>query len=142
MFIQAKTAIKHSLKPVLFLLAFQCSLSTIQAQTKEVPYPVNQVEIAPLFPGGKNELMNYLAQNIQYPAQAKAAKIEQMIVLSFIIDKDGSIQAVKAVEEGYNAELLAESIRVVQAMPKWKPGIKDGKIVQVSYKLPIKFKLS
>ncbi len=98
------------------------------------------VEDMPEFPGGNEALLKFLADNIQYPESAKADKVEGRVVLSFIIDKDGTVINIKVIR-GVNAALDAEAIRVVKSMPKWTPGKQRGKAVQVNYILPIMFAL-
>lgn len=98
------------------------------------------VEIMPEFPGGEVEMMNFIAQNIKYPKQARAKGIEGTVVVNFIIEKDGSIEDVSIFRSAH-VLLDAEALRVIYEMPKWRPGIQDGVAVRVSYNLPIRFVL-
>lgn len=98
------------------------------------------VEKMPEFPGGEKALLNYISENIVYPQSAKDKNISGRVFLSFVIDKDGSVTDVK-VMRGIDKECDAEAMRVVKAMPKWKPGMNEGKPVRVSYMLPISFQL-
>ncbi|MDE5424365.1 energy transducer TonB [Ancylomarina sp. DW003] len=98
------------------------------------------VEDMPEFPGGNEALLKYLAAKLDYPEQAKNNKVEGKVYVSFIIDLDGSIVNIKIVR-GVNADLGAEAIRVIKAMPKWIPGKQRGKSVRVNYVLPIIFSL-
>lgn len=100
------------------------------------------VDQMPEFYGGQSELIKYLTENLNYPEEEKAKKIEGRVVVSFIIDAVGSVRDVKAVNQPNNgAKLVDEAIRVVKNMPKWKPGKSNGKSVNVKYSLPIVFKL-
>lgn len=98
------------------------------------------VEVMPEFPGGVDKMMDYLSKNIKYPEAAKEKGISGRVFLSFVIEKDGAVSDVK-VAKGIGKECDDEALRVVKAMPKWKPGLMKGKPVRVSYMLPIFFKL-
>ena len=98
------------------------------------------VEVMPEFPGGAGKMMDYLSNNIKYPEEAKEKGISGRVFLSFVIEKDGSVSDVK-VARGIGKVCDDEAVRVVKAMPKWKPGLMKGKPVRVSYMLPIFFKL-
>lgn len=98
------------------------------------------VEKMPSFTGGQGELLKYLATNINYPAVAKENGVEGMVVVQYIIEKDGSISNVQVVK-GIGAGCDEEAVRVVKAMPNWQPGFQRGQAVPVQFNLPIKFKL-
>lgn len=98
------------------------------------------VEKMPEFPGGVDAMIDFISKNINYPQSAKDKNISGRVFLSFVIDKDGSVTDVK-VMRGIDKECDAEAMRVVKAMPKWKPGMNEGKPVRVSYMLPISFQL-
>lgn len=97
-------------------------------------------EHLPDFPGGIKGLMTYLQQNVKYPKSAEKKKEEGRVVVQFVIKKDGSLTDVKVVKNVSSA-LDAEALRVVKAMPNWKPGMHKGKPVQVKYDLPVSFRL-
>lgn len=97
-------------------------------------------ETMPQFPGGQGVLMKYLAANIKYPASAVKGKKEGRVIVTFIVQKDGSITHAKIVRS-IDPELDAEALRVVKGMPKWTPGTQLGKPVSVKYTLPVKFSL-
>ena len=98
------------------------------------------VEEMPEFPGGENALMDYVAKNVVYPKEAQEKGISGRVFVGFIVEKDGSVSEVKVLR-GIGGGCDEESIRVVKAMPKWKPGKQEGKPVRVSYLMPITFKL-
>lgn len=98
------------------------------------------VEHMPEFPDGMKEMMNYLSTNIHYPEAAHKAGIQGRVVVNFIVEADGTISNANVVRS-VNEELDAEAIRVVQNMPKWKPGMQNGKTVRVKYNIPISFRL-
>ena len=98
------------------------------------------VEQMPEFPGGEAELIHYISKNIHYPHEAKEKGIQGRVFIGFVIEKDGSVSNIKNLR-GVDSELDAEAMRVVESMPKWKPGMHNGEFVRVSYQIPIHFKL-
>ena len=100
----------------------------------------NSVEQMPEFPGGTVEMMKFLQQNIQYPANAAKNNVEGRVILQFVVEKDGQIGDVK-IARSVDPELDAEALRVVKSMPNFIPGRQDGKPVAVWYTIPISFKL-
>ena len=98
------------------------------------------VEQMPEFPGGEAELIHYISKNIQYPQEAREKGIQGRVFIGFVIEKDGSVSNVRNLR-GVDSELDAEAMRVVESMPKWKPGMHNGEFVRVSYQIPIHFKL-
>ncbi|HPH18971.1 MAG TPA: TonB family protein [Haliscomenobacter sp.] len=122
--------------PIRFMLEGDASEKKVDAP-KEVFKVVEQM---PAYPGGPADLLKYLAANINYPKAAKDAGVEGMVVIQYVIEKDGSIsnaQVVKGIGSGCDEEAL----RVVKAMPNWVPGKQRGQIVPVQFNLPIRFKL-
>ena len=96
------------------------------------------VEQIPESPGGLTALMNYLRTNTRYPAAAQKAGIEGRVIVSFIVEPNGSVSNVEIVRS-VDTDLDQEALRVVRQMPKWKPGKHDGSTVRFKYHLPIKF---
>ncbi len=86
------------------------------------------------------DLAQFLQKNVRYPQVALDSSIEGRVVIKFIINEDGHISD-PVVSKGVHPSLDAEGIRVVKAMPKWKPGVSNGKPVKVYYVVPIKFTL-
>ena len=95
------------------------------------------VEQMPEIPGG---IQKYLYNNVKFPPAAKANGISGRVFINFTVGKDGKIRNVKILR-GVHDLLDKEAVRVVKAMPKWKPGKQRGKAVSVSYNLPISFQL-
>ena len=119
----------------------------------------------PLFPGGQRALFNFLSREVHYPEVAIEQGVQAKVICSFVVEKDGSITdisllnithisvsrqesrqesmllsgltsaEIKAVEA-----MVAEAMRLIKAMPKWKPGTQDGKLVRVRYAVPINFR--
>lgn len=99
------------------------------------------VEKMPAFPGGIAELMKYLSSNIKYPVEAHKAGIQGRVVVSFVVNKDGTVKDAKIVRS-VDKSIDAEALRVISAMPKWQPGYQDGKAVSVRYTVPVTFRLT
>lgn len=117
----------------------KASDATAPADTiKNVVYDVT--ETMPQFPGGQGVLMKYLAANIKYPASAVKAKKQGRVLVTFVIQKDGSVTNAR-IARSVDPELDAEALRIVKAMPNWTPGTQDGKPVNVKYIIPVKFSL-
>ena len=97
------------------------------------------VEQMPEFPdGGMTGLMDYFQKNMRYPAEAKEAGKQGRVTVQFVVNKDGSISGARVLR-GVDPLLDAEAIRLVNAMPKWKPGMQQGKPVAVKYTVPVRF---
>ena len=98
------------------------------------------VEVMPEFPGGNKAMMSYLAENIKYPKEAENTGMQGRVIVQFVVNTDGGIEDAKVVR-AVDPLLDKEAIRVINAMPKWKPGMQDGKEVRVKYTVPIVFRL-
>ena len=98
-------------------------------------------ENPPTFPGGTHAMYKYLADNIKYPDEAKAAGKQGRVMVQFVVRKDGSISDVSVVKSAGNLSLDKEAVRAVSSMPKWNPGTQGGKPVNVQYTMPVQFKL-
>ncbi len=113
-------------------------------QTKEpqenMVYSDFLVNQAPAFPGGQQALDSYVADHLKYSDKIKADRVAGKVVVSFIIEKDGSISALKIIR-GLCAECDKEIIRVLKTAPKWKPAMNEGKIVRVSRYLSVPFNI-
>ena len=97
-------------------------------------------EQMPMFPGGDRKLMEYLASSIQYPPECKESCIQGRVIVTFVVERDGSISQAK-VAKSLDPLLDAEALRVVNAMPKWIPGRQNGVTVAVKYTIPVTFRL-
>jgi protein TonB len=98
------------------------------------------VEQQPEFPGGTSAMYAWLSKNMRYPAAASRANISGRVFVSFVVNADGSIQDVQ-VMKGLGFGTDEEAKRVVQQMPKWRPGKQSGRPVRVKFNLPINFQL-
>ncbi len=98
------------------------------------------VEEKPTFIGGEKALMKYLVNNIQYPDIARKKGIDGTVFVQFIINTDGSISDVEVIK-GRERHLDAEAKRVIESMPKWKPGKQRNRSVRVQYRIPVRYTL-
>ncbi len=98
------------------------------------------VEQMPSFPGGAGALMKYLSDNIKYPVVAQENGVQGRVVVSFVVERDGSITDVK-VAKSVDPSLDREAMRVVRSMPHWIPGKQNGSAVRVKYNVPVSFRL-
>ena len=136
---------------------------------------VQVCEVMPEFPGGQKALLDYMSQNIHYPVYAQKLGVQGLVLISFVVDKEGQISKTEVIkhlqsansrfakdqttadvapqaqgEEGIDIEeqvalacatMEEEAMRVINDMPRWKPGTHHGKPVNVSYTIPINFRL-
>ena len=112
----------------------------MNAQSESSTKVYDAVDEMPSFPGGLNGLMTFLAQNMVYPVTAQENGVQGRVIVSFVVETDGSITDVK-VARSVDPFLDREAMRIVKAMPKWTPGKKDGKPVRVKYTVPVVFRL-
>ena len=106
----------------------------------EVEKVFDVVEQMPSFPGGPSALMEWLSNNVKYPVVAQENGVQGRFVVSFVVERDGSITDVKVVR-GVDPSLDREASRVVRAMPRWIPGKQNGSAVRVKYNVPVAFRL-
>ena len=100
------------------------------------------VEQDPEFDGGMEALVPWLGSHVNYPAEAREQQVEGTVFVTFVVETDGSISNVRVVNHrDAMAALEQEAVRLVRAMPKWKPGKQQGKKVRVQFTLPIQFQL-
>lgn len=98
------------------------------------------VEVQPEFPGGNTAMMKFLSDNIKYPVIAQENGISGRVITNFVVERDGSITDVQVVR-GVDPSLDKEAVRVIQSMPRWKPGQQRGSAVRVRFTLPVVFRL-
>jgi protein TonB len=95
----------------------------------------------PEFPGGEKALFQYLSSSIRYPKDALRNDVEGRVYVEFVVDRYGKITRVN-LKRGMHPSLDQEALRVIEGMPDWKPGVKDGKFVSVLYTVPINFQIA
>ena len=98
------------------------------------------VEQLPEFPGGIVQFMKWLTRNLRYPPIAQSQRMQGKVVVSFIINKDGSI-ASPTIVQSVDPVLDREALRVVKMMPRWKPGLQNGKPCRTMFAIPVNFQL-
>jgi len=98
------------------------------------------VEHVPGFPGGIQAFGRYLQTNMHYPADSREKGIHGRVIVSFVVEKDGSLSNIR-IARGVADDLDREALRVIKASPKWTPGVQNGKLVRVAYSVPIAFTL-
>ena len=111
----------------------------VEEEEEEVIFMV--VETMPEFPGGQQALFKYLGENVKYPVIAQENGIQGRVICQFVVNKDGSIVDVVVVRSSGEPSLDKEALRVINSMPKWKPGKQRGKPVRVKYTVPVNFRL-
>ncbi|MBF1454280.1 MAG: energy transducer TonB [Prevotella nanceiensis] len=114
----------------------ECHLVTQDGKEKNT----NVDDELPSFPGGDAKLREWIKKNMKYPSYAKKNGIEGQVLVVFIVEKDGSISNAE-VSWGVDPSLDQEALRIVNKMPKWKPGTQNGVAMRVKYRLPITFML-
>ena len=113
----------------IFLLPFLVSFSN----------PIIE-EIQPSYPGGMDALYSYIGKNMKYPKDARKGGIEGKVIISFEVNKHGTVENVELVA-GIGHGCDAEAIRVMKESIAWKPGTTDGEVVRTKITLPISFAL-
>lgn len=158
---EIKTVILISQKPDEAEEAEKSVRKAIEPSQKKVYYvPENM----PTFPGGKEEMMKFIAKNLTYPEAAKKANLQGRVLVEFYVEKDGSIANVKSIlfkgkseqyagnnqpsnteeyAQAYNdtKSLETEAERVVSSMPKWNPGMNNGQPIRTKFVIPVTFSL-
>ena len=138
-----RTSMAGHLKYALFapLAAALLLVSNISCTSNSKEEALQVCDQMPEFPGGMGECMKFLSKNIKYPVEAMENDVQGRVVIQFTVKKDGSISDTK-VAKSVDPLLDKEALRVINAMPKWKPGMHEGKAVNVKYTIPVAFKLT
>jgi periplasmic protein TonB len=108
-----------------------------QAEEESKNKIFDECDQMPSFPGN---LMTYLSENVKYPVEAQENGIQGRVVVSFVVEKDGSLSDIR-VARSVSPVLDAEAIRVVSSMPQWNPGVNNGEYVRVKYNVPVSVRL-
>ncbi|MBW4362553.1 energy transducer TonB [Flavobacterium taihuense] len=122
---------------LLVIILFGVNFASAQATATivdDAPYNYEDVEVRPEFPGGYNELMNFIGKNFKMPEYEGNGGV---LKVAFVIEVDGSVTNVKVVKD-LGEGTGAEAKRVISASPRWSSGEFRGKKVRVLYELPIK----
>ena len=100
----------------------------------------NMVDTQPIPTGGMQGWTNYLSENLKYPVDARRKGIEGKVIVSFVVNLDGTVSDIEVVQ-GIGGGCDEEAIRIVNESPKWTPGTVRGKAVRTRMRLPLNFKL-
>ena len=137
------------MKKIVLSLVMLFAVATLSAQNTDTKSNVKEsvsapsfivVEQMPEFPGGEEALYQFLGSNLSYPDTAKEQNITGKVIVSFVVEKDGRITNAKVTKD-IGGGCGDEALRVVNKMPRWKPGRQKGKPVRVQFSLPFLFKL-
>lgn len=118
------------------------SQDTQEEDDATMPQPLDfrVVQQIPEFPGGMGAFIQWLTKNLRYPALAQKRQVEGKVVVTFIVNEDGTTTDLK-VAKSADALLEKEAMRVMTIMPKWKPGVENDKPCRTMMAVPIYFKL-
>ena len=92
------------------------------------------------FPGGDEACLKWLSEHIKYPSICREQGVQGRVIVSFVVNKDGSIVDVKTLRSP-DENLAKEAERLVKIMPKWKPARQGNKTMRSRFQLPIQFRL-
>ncbi len=116
------------------------ALAPMGIDPEDNPLQFRLVEDLPQYPGGAVEFMKWLTKNLQYPKLAQTRKTQGKVIAHFYVEKDGSITGLK-IAQSLSKECDQEALRVLGMMPKWQPGVQNGKPCRTKVSIPIVFKL-
>ncbi|MFA4852284.1 MAG: energy transducer TonB [Bacteroidales bacterium] len=130
---------------VLFILLVILSIKANAQKTdtsisKKTDVVLIIVEVMPLYPGGEEAMFKFIGDNTIYPIIAKEKGVSGTVIVTFVVEKDGSISNVNLLKD-IGGGCGEEAVRVVKAMPRWIPGKQNGVNIRVQYNLPIRFTL-
>ena len=127
-----------------FMLGFTLTLSAQEpvqeTETKIESDIIDFPDVEAEFKGGRDEMMKFISNNVQYPFEARKDGIQGRVYMSFVVKKSGRITDVK-VERGIHKILDEAASEVIEIMPRWKPAEKNGEKVNCRVRLPITFEI-
>ena len=141
------------MKKIVLLFGLLLFVLNIQAQTDieksnaadcattEPVYDFQKVDKQPKFPGGMASLQSYINRNLKYPQVSRENNSQGRAIIRFIINSNGTVTSPQVVRSSGDFSLDMEAVRVIESMPKWKPGKHKGKPVCVYFTMPIVFSL-
>lgn len=113
--------------------------AVIPERSHDTDEPFTIVEVMPTFPGGDQAMFKHIGTQVKYPEEALENGIQGVVYVTFVVERDGEITNVKMLR-GIGGGCDEEALRVLRSMPKWTPGMQDGKAVRVRYNLPFRFR--
>lgn len=130
------------MKKILCLLVFLTCFHKMYSQSSTNGDEIfTIVEESPEFPGGMDSLSAFISKNIEYPKKSRRKNSQGKVYVQFVVDKTGEVVNTKVLR-GVDKYIDAEALRVVNKMPRWKPGKQRGEPVNVYFNLPLNFGLS
>ena len=100
----------------------------------------SSVETMPQYPGGMKYFKRYIDRNLKYPEEAKKNKIEGVVVMQFVVEKNGDITSPRVVRR-LESSLDSVAMNLIKGMPRWTPASDHGVKVRCKYSVPIAFKI-
>ena len=141
------------MKKIVLLFGLSLFTLNIQAQvgieksnatdsaTTELVYDIQNVDKQPKFPGGITSLQSYINRSLKYPQISRENNSQGRVIVRFVISSNGTVTNSQVVRSSGDFCLDMEAVRVIESMPKWKPGKHKGKPVRVFFTLPVVFRL-
>lgn len=126
---------------LLLIFTFLMFNQNVFAQETEKSKVYEKVDVMPEYTGGKEALIKSIFSEIKYPEEAKKEGIDGKVLIEFVVDKFGNITETKVIK-GVGHGCDEEAIRVVKMLKSFKPGLNEGKPVNVKMVIPIAFKLA
>lgn len=131
---------------MLFALNIQAQIATeknnaTDSVTTDEVFDFQVVDKKPKFPGGMTSLQSYINRSLKYPQVSRENNSQGRVIVRFIIDSNGIVISPQVVRSSGDFYLDMEAVRVIESMPKWKPGKHKGKPVCVYFTMPIVFSL-
>jgi len=131
---------KFTFAAFVICLAASAAAQSPEGTAADKPLIYVNTEVAPRFPGGETQLLQYIAHETHYPDKSRQRGEQGVVLVQFIVNEDGHVTDA-TVLRGVSRLLDAEAIRVVESMPRWEPAWQNGKPVKVYHKLPFRFAL-
>ena len=123
----------------------ESQLSDKRADSKSDDDDADEVYVAvdkmPKFPGGEKAMYKHMSENVSFPQEARDNGISGTVVVRFVVEKDGRVTNVKLLRD-IGGGCGQEAVRVIESMPRWKPGRVAGKPVRTEFTMPIEFVLN
>ena len=123
----------------LIVILTGCAAEKEPLITSPLSYDKLTEPTVPKYPGGPEKMFEFIADNLRWPYDDESC-IQGRVIVSFIVEKDGSLTDIK-VEKSIDPLFDKEAVRVVKSMPKWEPGMWNGKPARVKFFVPIRFRL-
>jgi len=143
-----------TLAPLLFILTAKAQItdsarnSHDKLETKTITVNTDvaifsKVDQMPEYPGGIDEFYKFLEKKLRYPATARENNTQGKIIVTMVVEKDGSLSQVTVAKgKGIGSGCDEEAVRLVKLSAPWKPGMLDGRAVRVMYSVPVSFALA